>query len=97
MEITEQEPLVATVVEDGMELCRRTTGDEAIVLQSRIEGLKARYLELTSITDAKIAFITEALPLAERYQDGMECVGQWLDAVEQDMHDIDQVCFLQIF
>ncbi|KHN76670.1 Dystonin [Toxocara canis] len=91
MAVTEQEALVSTVVEDGRELCRQTTGDEAIALQSRIEALRTRYTELASVTDSKIAVLSEALPLSERFHDGCETVQQWMDAVEQDMHNIDQV------
>uniref|UniRef100_A0A915B3J8 Microtubule-actin cross-linking factor 1 n=1 Tax=Parascaris univalens TaxID=6257 RepID=A0A915B3J8_PARUN len=90
MAVTEQEALVSTVVEDGRELCRQTTGDEAIALQSRIEALRTRYTELASVTDSKIAVLSEALPLSERFHDGCETVQQWMDAVEQDMHSIDQ-------
>lgn len=91
MEVTKQERLVASVVENGRELCRHTSGDEAIILQSRIEGLRNRYLDLAAVTDSKIALLSEALPLAEKFQDGCESVQQWMDAVEQDLQDIDQV------
>ncbi|MCP9258009.1 hypothetical protein DINM_001173 [Dirofilaria immitis] len=90
MEITKQEALVSAVVEDGHELCRQTTGDEAIALQSRIEALRARYLDLTAITDAKIAILSEALPLSEKFHDGYDIVQQWMDAIEQDLQTIDQ-------
>lgn len=91
MAVAEQEALVSTVVEVGRELCRQTTGDEAIALQSRIEALRTRYIDLTALTDAKIALLTEALPISERFRDGCEIVQQWMDAVEQDMQNIDQV------
>uniref|UniRef100_A0A0R3RSE7 GAR domain-containing protein n=1 Tax=Elaeophora elaphi TaxID=1147741 RepID=A0A0R3RSE7_9BILA len=90
MEITKQEELVTMVVEDGHELCRQTTGDEAIALQSRIEALRSRYLDLTAVTDAKIAILSEALPLSEKFHDGYEIVQQWMDAVEQDLQTVDQ-------
>lgn len=94
MEITKQEALVSMVVEDGHELCRQTTGDEAIALQSRIEALRARYLDLTAVTDAKIAIISEALPLSEKFHDGYDIVQQWMDAVEQDLQTVDQVLIM---
>uniref|UniRef100_A0A183DBQ5 Spectrin alpha chain-like protein n=1 Tax=Gongylonema pulchrum TaxID=637853 RepID=A0A183DBQ5_9BILA len=91
LEIANQEALVSAVVEDGRELCKQTTGDEAIALQSRIEALRTRYIDLTAVIDAKIAVLSEALPLAERFHEGCGIVQQWMDAVEQDMQNIDQV------
>ncbi|VDK41941.1 unnamed protein product [Anisakis simplex] len=91
MGVTQQEALVSTVVEDGRELCRQTTGDEAIALQSRIEALRTRYSQVASVTDSKIATLSEALPLSERFHEGCENVQQWMDAVEQDLQNIDQV------
>ncbi|VDN02146.1 unnamed protein product [Thelazia callipaeda] len=90
MEITKQERLVSTVVEDGHELCRQTTGEEAIALQSRIENLRTRYLNLTAIADSKIATLSEALLLSEKFHDSFDIVHQWMDAVEQDLQTIDQ-------
>lgn len=94
MEITKQEGLVSLVVEDGHELCRQTTGDEAIALQSRIEALRTRYLDLTTVTDAKIALLSEALPLSEKFYDGYDIVQQWMDALERDLRTIDQVLMM---
>uniref|UniRef100_A0A0N5AJF6 GAR domain-containing protein n=1 Tax=Syphacia muris TaxID=451379 RepID=A0A0N5AJF6_9BILA len=91
MEVTDEEALVANVVENGRDLCRHTSGDEAIVLQTRIEGLRNRYLQLAAVTDSKIALLSEALPLAERFEDGYTNLQQWMDAVDQDLQDIDQV------
>lgn len=85
------------VVEDGHELCRQTTGDEAIALQSQIEALRTRYLDLTAVTDAKIAILSEALPLSEKFCDGYDTVQQWMDAVEQDLQTIDQVLIMVSF
>ncbi|KAK6106184.1 Spectrin repeat family protein [Brugia pahangi] len=91
IEITKQEALVSMVVEDGHELCRQTTGDEAVALQNRIETLRARYLDLTAVTDAKIAILSEALPLSEKFHDGYDIIQQWMDAVEQDLQTVDQI------
>uniref|UniRef100_A0AAF5PYW1 GAR domain-containing protein n=2 Tax=Wuchereria bancrofti TaxID=6293 RepID=A0AAF5PYW1_WUCBA len=93
IEITKQEALVSMVVEDGHELCRQTTGDEAVALQNRVETLRARYLDLTAVTDAKIAILSEALPLSEKFHDGYDIVQQWMDAVEQDLQTVDQTPF----
>ncbi|EFO27979.2 spectraplakin [Loa loa] len=90
MEIANQESLISTVVEDGHELCRQTTGDEAIALQNRVETLRTRYLDLTALTDAKIAILSEALPLSEKFHDDCDIVQQWMDAVEQDLQTVDQ-------
>ncbi|VBB27153.1 unnamed protein product [Acanthocheilonema viteae] len=90
VEITKQEALVSMVVEDGHELCKQTTGDEAIALQSRIEALRTRYLNLTAVTDAKIAILSEALPLSEKFHDGYDIIQQWMDAVEQDLQIVGQ-------
>lgn len=79
------------VVEDGHELCKQTTGDEAITLQSRIETLRGRYLDLTAVTDAKISVLSEIIPLSEKFYDNYDIVQQWMDAGEHDLQTVDQV------
>lgn len=87
--VTERDALVSSVVSVGKVLCKQTTTDEAIALQNRIEVLKNRYVDIMAVADEKLAHLSKAIPLSERFHEGFEVVIQWVEAVEEDLQNID--------
>uniref|UniRef100_A0A914V171 Uncharacterized protein n=1 Tax=Plectus sambesii TaxID=2011161 RepID=A0A914V171_9BILA len=84
-DVAEQQVYVTEIIEEGRELCKHTSGDEAIALQGRLDSLRQRYSDLSKRTDEKLGEMEEALPLAEQYHDGHQAVVEWLDAIESDL------------
>lgn len=90
-EITNEASQVGAVVEEGRQLCKHTSGDEAVALQSQLEALRLRYGQLNKAADARIERLQEALPLAESFHGSHARIADWLDHVEDDLNNIDTV------
>lgn len=88
--VAEKDQLMTDIIEMGRELCRQSEGDEAMQLQQQIDSMKIRYADIMSLTDEKLALLTKAIPLSERFHDGFEDVMRWTEAVEQDLANLDE-------
>uniref|UniRef100_A0A915ENB9 Uncharacterized protein n=1 Tax=Ditylenchus dipsaci TaxID=166011 RepID=A0A915ENB9_9BILA len=89
--VAEQGALVSQVVEDSRELCNHTSGSEAIALQYRIDQLRNRYSQLAVEAENKIAVLTKAIPLSEEVKEGFAELEEFLNGVEEDLDNLDQV------
>ncbi|CAJ0916087.1 unnamed protein product, partial [Mesorhabditis belari] len=89
--VTERDALVANVVRVGKTLCKATTADEALALQGKIDGLKNRYVAVANYADEKLGQLSKAIPLSDRFHEGIERVMEWVEAVEDDLRHIDSV------
>ncbi|XP_064173955.1 dystonin isoform X26 [Anguilla rostrata] len=76
---------VDQAVFNGMELLKQTTGDEVVVIQGKLDGIKSRYAEITSMSAKVSATLEKALSLASRLQSTHEDLNQWLDGVEAQL------------
>lgn len=41
------------------------------------------------VADEKLALLAKAIPLSERFHEGFEAVMEWVEAVEEDLVQID--------
>lgn len=89
--VFEQGELVSTVVKESRELCSHTSGSEAIALQYRIDCLRNRYQQLATEAEQKIAVLEKAIPLSGDLQEGFHAVREFLNGVEEDLENLDQV------
>ncbi|XGW21562.1 hypothetical protein V3C99_004485 [Haemonchus contortus] len=87
--ITERDAEISAVMEVGRQLCRQSTGDEAVPLQYRMDQLKKRYGDIMLVADEKLQLLAKAIPLSERFHEGFEAVMEWVEAVEEDLIQID--------
>ncbi|KAK6019684.1 spectrin repeat-containing domain protein [Ostertagia ostertagi] len=87
--ITERDAQITAVIEVGRQLCRQATGDEALPLQYRMDQLKKRYGDIMLVADEKLQLLAKAIPLSERFHEGFEAVMEWVEAVEEDLIQID--------
>ena len=56
-----------------------------------INVLIFRYMDLAAYADEKLVLLTKAIPLSERFHEGIEAVMEWVEAVEDDLRAIDTV------
>ncbi|KAI1894736.1 hypothetical protein AGOR_G00118820 [Albula goreensis] len=70
---------------NGMELLKQTTGDEVVVIQGKLDGIKSRYAEINSMSSKVSGTLEQALSLATRLQHTHEELNQWLDNVETQL------------
>ncbi|PIO56937.1 hypothetical protein TELCIR_21662 [Teladorsagia circumcincta] len=90
--ITERDAQITAVIEVGRQLCRQATGDEALPLQYRMDQLKrdsCRYGDIMLVADEKLQLLAKAIPLSERFHEGFDAVMEWVEAVEEDLIQID--------
>ncbi|EYB85849.1 hypothetical protein Y032_0289g1495 [Ancylostoma ceylanicum] len=87
--VTERDEQISAVIDVARQLCRQATGDEALALQYRMDQLKKRYADIMLVADEKLALLAKAIPLSERFHEGFEAVMEWVEAVEEDLVQID--------
>ncbi|XP_069091875.1 dystonin isoform X4 [Pleurodeles waltl] len=70
---------------NGLELLKQTTGDEVVVIQDKLDGIKARYSEITKLSCDVSKNLEQALQLAGQLQATHEELCWWLDEVEIEL------------
>ncbi|DAA16729.1 TPA: dystonin [Bos taurus] len=70
---------------NGLELLKRTTGDEVLIIQDKLEAIKARYQDITKLSTDVAKTLEQALQLARRLQSTHEELCAWLDKVEVEL------------
>ncbi|XP_055427775.1 dystonin isoform X16 [Bubalus kerabau] len=70
---------------NGLELLKRTTGDEVLIIQDKLEAIKARYQDITKQSTDVAKTLEQALQLARRLQSTHEGLCAWLDKVEVEL------------
>nr|XP_057914421.1 dystonin isoform X18 [Doryrhamphus excisus] len=67
---------------NGMELLKQTTGDEVVVIQGKLDGIKTKYAEITSMSDNVLNTLQRVLSLSTKVQHTHEELSSWLAKVE---------------
>ncbi|XP_060018497.1 dystonin isoform X1 [Lagenorhynchus albirostris] len=70
---------------NGLELLKRTTGDEVLIIQDKLEAIKARYQDITKLSADVAKTLDQALQLARRLHSTHEELCTWLDKVEVEL------------
>ncbi|XP_058410104.1 dystonin isoform X17 [Diceros bicornis minor] len=70
---------------NGLELLKQTTGDEVLIIQDKLEAIKARYKDITKLSTDVAKTLEEALQLARRLHSAHEELCTWLDKVEVEL------------
>ncbi|XP_059838234.1 dystonin-like isoform X9 [Hypanus sabinus] len=76
---------VDQVIQNGLALLKQTTGDEVIIIQERLDSIKARYAEVTTTSGKVLKTLEQALQLATKFQSAHEVLSTWLDKVEAEL------------
>lgn len=70
---------------NGLELLKQTTGDEVLIIQDKLEAIKARYKDITKLSADVAKTLEHALQLARQLQSMHQELGSWLDRVEVEL------------
>ncbi|TMS04779.1 hypothetical protein E3U43_009936 [Larimichthys crocea] len=75
---------VDQAISNGMELLKQTTGDEVIVIQGKLDGIKTKYAEINSMSENVLKKLEQVLSLSTKLQHTHEDLSSWLDNVEAE-------------
>ncbi|XP_055964958.1 dystonin isoform X3 [Sorex fumeus] len=70
---------------NGLELLKQTTGDEVLIIQDKLEAIKARYKDITKLSADVAKILDQALQLSRRLHSTHEELCTWLDKVEVEL------------
>ncbi|KAM4694316.1 dystonin [Discoglossus pictus] len=80
---------VDQAIQNGLELLKQTTGDEVVVIQEKLDGIKSRYAEITKLSSKVSKVLEQALCLATRFHSTHEELSKWLDKVEVELKEYE--------
>ncbi|XP_029425971.1 dystonin isoform X11 [Nannospalax galili] len=70
---------------NGLELLKQTTGDEVLIIQDKLEAIKARYKDITKLSADVSKTLEQALQLARQLHSTRKELCSWLDRVEVEL------------
>ncbi|XP_075411072.1 dystonin isoform X9 [Tenrec ecaudatus] len=70
---------------NGLELLKQTTGDEVLIIQHKLEAIKARYKDIVKLSADVAKTLEQALQLAAQLHSAHEELSAWLDNVEVEL------------
>ncbi|XP_055358250.1 dystonin isoform X26 [Betta splendens] len=76
---------VDQAISNGMKLLKQTTGDEVVVIQGKLDGIKSKYAEINSISDNVLKTLERVLGLSSKLQHTHEDLSSWLEKAEADI------------
>ncbi|XP_027744474.1 LOW QUALITY PROTEIN: dystonin [Empidonax traillii] len=76
---------VDLAIQNGLELLKQTTGDEVVIVQDKLEGIKARYKDIMKLSSDVSKTLEQALLLAGQLHSTHEQLCKWLDEVEVEL------------
>ncbi|XP_051991250.1 microtubule-actin cross-linking factor 1-like [Xyrauchen texanus] len=88
-EIISSKKTVDQAIKNGQALLKQTTGEEVLLIQEKLDGIKSRYAEMTTGSCKALRTLEQALQLATRFASAHSDIKQWLDAVEAELSKIE--------
>ncbi|XP_059374124.1 dystonin-like isoform X2 [Carassius carassius] len=76
---------IEQAIVNGLELLKQTTGDEVVVIQGKLDGIKTRYSEINTMSNNVSKTLDKALSLATKLQNTHEELNSWLEKVESEL------------
>ncbi|XP_032397335.1 dystonin isoform X13 [Etheostoma spectabile] len=76
---------VDQAISNGMELLKQTTGDEVVVIQGKLDGIKTKYAEINSLSDSGLKTLERVWSLSTKLQHTHEDLSSWLEKVEAEV------------
>ncbi|XP_063112959.1 dystonin isoform X6 [Cavia porcellus] len=70
---------------NGLELLKHTTGDEVLIIQDKLEAIKARHKDVLKLSTDVAVTLEQALELSKRLYSIQEQLCNWLDKVEAEL------------
>ncbi|XP_043919283.1 dystonin isoform X2 [Protopterus annectens] len=69
----------------GLELLKQTTGDEVVVIQEKLDSIKAKYADIMKMSSDVSQTLEKALQFATKFQLTHEELSAWLGDVEAEL------------
>ncbi|XP_039595063.1 dystonin isoform X13 [Polypterus senegalus] len=85
VDIIQKKQNVDLAIQNGLELLKQTTGDEVLIIQEKLDGIKARYAEINTMSGNVSKLLNQALTLSTRLFQTHEELCQWLGGVEAEV------------
>uniref|UniRef100_A0A3P9QG57 Dystonin n=1 Tax=Poecilia reticulata TaxID=8081 RepID=A0A3P9QG57_POERE len=76
---------VDQAISNGLELLKQTTGDEVVIIQGKLDGIKTKYAEINSMSDNVLKTLEQVLSLSNRLAHIHEDLNSWLETAEAEM------------
>uniref|UniRef100_A0A8C4R7K7 Dystonin n=1 Tax=Eptatretus burgeri TaxID=7764 RepID=A0A8C4R7K7_EPTBU len=89
-EITSRKPDVDQAVKKGQALLKQSTGDDTLLVQEKLEGLRAQYVELVATSNHATRSLEEALQLATHFEAAHGELDDALGSLEAGLYDYDE-------
>lgn len=64
-------------------------GEEVLLIQEKLDGIKSRYAEMTASSSKALRTLEQALQLATRFASAHDDLNQWLDGVEAELNNVE--------
>ncbi|XP_074190545.1 microtubule-actin cross-linking factor 1 isoform X19 [Rhinolophus sinicus] len=84
-EIVNRKKNVDQAIKNGQALLKQTTGEEVLLIQEKLDGIKTRYADITVTSSKALRTLEQARQLATKFQSTYEELTGWLREVEEEL------------
>ncbi|XP_017692018.1 PREDICTED: microtubule-actin cross-linking factor 1 isoform X2 [Lepidothrix coronata] len=84
-EIVNRKKNVDQAIRNGQALLKQTTGEEVLLIQEKLDGIKTRYSDITAASSKALRTLEQARQLATKFQSTHEELTGWMSKVEDEL------------
>ncbi|KAM6239688.1 microtubule-actin cross-linking factor 1 isoform 3-T3 [Porphyrio hochstetteri] len=84
-EIVNRKKNVDQAIRNGQALLKQTTGEEVLLIQEKLDGIKTRYSDITAASTKALRTLEQARQLATKFQSTHEELTSWMSNVEDEL------------
>ncbi|XP_026529527.1 microtubule-actin cross-linking factor 1 isoform X2 [Notechis scutatus] len=84
-EIVNRKKHVDQAMKNGQALLKQTTGEEVLLIQEKLDGIKTRYSDITAASSKALRTLEQARQLATKFQSTHEELTGWMGQVEEEL------------
>ncbi|XP_050788124.1 microtubule-actin cross-linking factor 1 isoform X7 [Gopherus flavomarginatus] len=84
-EIVNRKKNVDQAIKNGQALLKQTTGEEVLLIQEKLDGIKTRYSDITATSSKALRTLEQARQLATKFQSAHEELTSWMSEVEEEL------------
>nr|XP_034975642.1 microtubule-actin cross-linking factor 1 isoform X16 [Zootoca vivipara] len=84
-EIVNRKKNVDQAIKNGQALLKQTTGEEVLLIQEKLDGIKTRYSDITTASSKALRTLEQARQLATKFQSTHEELTEWMGLVEEEL------------
>ncbi|KAM6314025.1 microtubule-actin cross-linking factor 1-like isoform 4-T5 [Podargus strigoides] len=84
-EIVNRKKNVDQAIRNGQALLKQTTGEEVLLIQEKLDGIKTRYSDITGASSKALRTLEQARQLATKFQSTHEELTGWMSTVEDEL------------